>query len=145
MLMFANIVVCIDDSASARRALDNGIELARAADSGSLTLITVAPHVSSLATLLQGVSSETLRVGFDKWAADLLANAVALVPEGVAVRTLQRVGHAGPEIMKALEDAEYDLVVFGSSGQGRVGTKLLGSVASHLFFHCHLPLLCVPD
>ena len=141
--MFLNILVCVDGSASSRRALDYGIELARAGNA-KLTLITVAPPVSSYVTL-GGISTEAMRTELDSWAARLLANASALVPESVPAHLLQRAGDAGPEIVKELEGGGYDLVVLGSRGRGRAQATLLGSVSGYVHFHSRVPLLSVPD
>jgi nucleotide-binding universal stress UspA family protein len=62
----------------------------------------------------------------------------------VIVHTVQRVGHAGPEIVKEIERGGYDLVVVGSRGRGRAQEGLLGSVNGYLHFHSKIPLLSIP-
>lgn len=141
--MFLNILVAIDDSASARRALEQAIDLARAMNS-KLTLIAVAPPLSSYVTRA-GVSSETMRDELDTWAENVTSEAVAQVPDDVIARRVQRTGHAGPEIFEELEAGGYDLLVLGSRGRGRVQEGLLGSVNGYLHFHSRVPLLSVPD
>jgi nucleotide-binding universal stress UspA family protein len=141
--MVQNILVCVDGSASSHRALEHGVELARVGHA-TLTLIAVAPPVSSYVTLA-GVSTGDMQTELDAWAAGLLQKARALVPEGVSVRELARDGEAGPEIVKELEDGSYDLVVLGSRGRGRAEATLFGSVSAYVHFHSHVPLLSVPD
>jgi nucleotide-binding universal stress UspA family protein len=141
--MFLNILVCVDGSASSRRALDYGAELARAGNA-KLTLITVAPPVSSYVTLA-GVTPDSMQAELDTWAAKLLAKASALVPEGVLAHQIQRAGDAGPEIVKELEGGSYDLVVLGSRGRGRAQSTVFGSVSAYVHFHSRVPLLSVPD
>ncbi len=141
--MFLNILVGIDGSPSASRALDHGIALARAGNA-KLTLITVAPPVSSYVTL-GGIKSETMQRELEGWAAGLLARAVRLVPEDVLVHTIQRSGDAGPEIVKEIGRGGYDLVVLGSRGRGRAAEGLLGSVNGYVHFHSRVPLLSVPE
>jgi nucleotide-binding universal stress UspA family protein len=109
-----------------------------------LTLITVAPPVSSYVTL-GGLNSETMRAELDKWAAEILATAAADVPEDVIVHEVQRAGDPGPEIVSELERGGYDLVVLGSRGRGRAQEGLLGSVNGYVHFHSRVPLLSVPD
>jgi nucleotide-binding universal stress UspA family protein len=141
--MFLNILVCVDGSASSRRALDHGIDLARAGNA-KLTLITVAPPVSSYVTL-GGISPNAMQAELERWAAGLLEKAGALVPDGMPTRRHQRAGDAGPEIVKELEAGGYDLVVLGSRGRGRAQSTLFGSVSAYVHFHSQIPLLSVPD
>jgi nucleotide-binding universal stress UspA family protein len=140
--MFLNILVAVDGSASSRRALDHAIDLARAMNS-KLTLITVAPPVSHYIPL-SGTSSETMRRDLDRWARDVLDEAVAAVPEDVIAHKVQPTGPAGPKILEEIERGRYDLVVLGSRGRGRAQEGLLGSVNGYLHFHSRVPLLSVP-
>ena len=95
--MFLDILVGIDGSPSSWRALDYGIELARAGNA-KLTLITVAPPVSAYVTLA-GVSNDKMRAELDRWAGEMLAKAAARVPADVIAHTTQHAGEAGPEIV----------------------------------------------
>ena len=141
--MFLNILVAVDGSASSRRALAQAVDLARAMNS-KLTLITVAPPLSSYVTLA-GVSTETMQEELDKWAEKILHEAAASVPDDVPAHRVQLSGHAGPKILEEAERGGYDLVVLGSRGRGRAQEGLLGSVNGHLHFHSRVPLLSVPD
>ena len=140
--MFLNILVGLDASASAKRALGHAVELARAGNA-KLTLITVAPPVSSYVTL-GGVGVDTMTDELDKWAREVLEDGLRSVPDDVGAHTVQRRGHAGHEIVEELERGGYDLVVLGSRGRGRAQEGLLGSVNGYVHFHAHVPLLSVP-
>jgi nucleotide-binding universal stress UspA family protein len=141
--MFLNILVGIDGSSPAQRALEHAIELARAGNA-KLTLMTVAPPVSSYVTLAR-ISPETMKAELDKWARSILDEAVRAVPDDVPAHTIQGSGHAGPELLKELKRGGYDLIVLGSRGRGRAQEGLLGSVNGYIHFHGHVPLLSVPD
>jgi nucleotide-binding universal stress UspA family protein len=141
--MFLNILAPVDGSSSSDRALDQAIDLCRAMNS-KLTLMTVAPPLSYYVTLA-GIPSDRMRDELDKWARGILTEATAKVPEDVIAHTIQRRGHAGPEILNELERGAYDLVVLGSRGRGRAQEGLLGSVNGYLHFHSRVPLLSVPD
>jgi nucleotide-binding universal stress UspA family protein len=62
-----------------------------------------------------------------EWARNKLEEAVREVPDDVLVHTVQRSGHAGPEIVDELERGSYDLIVLGSRGRRRAQEGLLGS------------------
>ncbi len=140
--MFLNILVAIDGSPSSHRALEHAVELARAGNA-RLTLITVAPPVSSYVALAR-ISTETMQQELDKWAADILDEASRSVPEDVIAHRVQRRGRPGPEVVRELERGGYDLVVLGSRGRGRTQEGLLGSVNGYVHFHSRVPLLSAP-
>lgn len=141
--LFRNILVGLDGSPSSQRALQNAIELARAGN-GTLTLMTVAPPVSTYVTLA-GTSIETMEAELDKWAAGILDQAADTVPDDVLTHRVQGRGDAGHEILKEIRRGGYDLIVLGTRGRGRTQEGLLGSVNGYLHFHAHLPLLSVPE
>ena len=140
--MFLNILVGIDGSPSSRRALEQAVELARAGNA-KLTLMTVAPPVSTYVTL-GGISPATMNAELDKWAKDLLDETAGTVPENVQAHVVQASGHPGPAIVKELTRGGYDLIVLGSRGRGRAQEGLLGSVNGYVHFHARVPLLSVP-
>jgi nucleotide-binding universal stress UspA family protein len=141
-LVFLNILVGVDSSEESRRALEYAVELAHAGNA-RLTLITVAPPVSSYVTL-GGLAPQAMSDDLDRWAADVLAEAEAAVPDDVLVHRIQGRGHPGPEIVAELHRGGYDLVVLGSRGRGRAQEGLLGSVNAYVHFHARVPLLSVP-
>ena len=141
--MFLNILVALDGSPSSLRALDRAAELAEAGNS-NLTLMTVAPTPSSYVTLA-GVSPEAMQSELDRWAAKILEDAAAALPDDVAPHRIQARGHAGHEILKELKRGPYDLIVMGSRGRNRAEENLLGSVNGYVHFHSHVPLLTVPE
>lgn len=140
--MFLNIEVGIDGSPSAARALEHAIELARAGNA-KLTLMTVAPPVSSYVTR-GGLSVEAMTSELEKWARDVLREATQSVPDDVIAHTVQGSGRAGPELIRELERGGHDLIVLGSRGRGRAQEGLLGSVNAYVHFHSRVPLLSVP-
>ena len=140
--MFLNILVCVDRSPSAQKALEQAVDLARAHNS-NLTLMSVAPSVSSYVTL-GGVSREQMTAELEQWADLNVAEAAASLPGDVVAHTLRRSGHVGAEIVRELKRGHYDLVVLGSRGRGPASEGLLGSVNGYVHFHSRVPVLSVP-
>jgi nucleotide-binding universal stress UspA family protein len=140
--VFLNILVGVDGSPSARRAVAQAGDLVRAQNS-KLTLMSVAPPVSAYVAL-GGVSSEQMAAELEQWADRTVAEAAASLPDDVIAHTLQRSGHAGEEIVKELERGRYDLVVLGSRGRGPAREGLFGSVNGYVHFHSRVPVLSVP-
>lgn len=139
--MFSNILVAYDGSPASRNALAQAYELAQA-EEAAVTVVTVAPTVAPLAALAP-VSVEGLRAELDQWAQTKLDEAKAAAPAGLKVRTLERNGHVGEEIVSEIETGRYDLVVLGSRGHGRLTTEILGSVNNHVHYHSNVPTLTV--
>jgi hypothetical protein len=82
--------------------------------------MTVAPPVSTYVTL-GGVGVDTMMAELDRWAEQVLADAMHSVPDDVIAHTVQGRGHAGPEIVKELKTA-------ASSEATALGNKLTAEV-----------------
>jgi nucleotide-binding universal stress UspA family protein len=139
--MFSKILVAYDGSPTSRSALTQAYELAQAEDA-DVTVVTVAPAVAPLAAIAPA-SVEGLRAELDQWARAKLDEARAAAPDGLTVRAVERKGHVGDEIVAEIESGDYDLVVLGSRGHGRLATEILGSVNSHVHYHSNVPTLTV--
>jgi nucleotide-binding universal stress UspA family protein len=139
--MFSKILVAYDGSPTSRNALMQAYELAQAEDA-DVTVVTVAPTVAPLVALAPA-SIEGLRDELDHWARARLEEAKAAAPAGLIVRTIERNGHVGDEIVGEIESGDYDLVVLGSRGHGRLTTEILGSVNNHVHYHSNVPTLTI--
>jgi nucleotide-binding universal stress UspA family protein len=139
--MFSKILVAYDGSPTSRSALTQAYELAQAEDA-DVTVVTVAPTVAPLAAIAP-VSIDGLRAELDRWARRTVDEARAAAPDGLTVRAVERSGHVGDEIVAEIESGDYDLVVLGSRGHGRLATEILGSVNNHVHYHSNVPTLTV--
>ncbi|HEY2935927.1 MAG TPA: universal stress protein [Gaiellaceae bacterium] len=138
-----NILVAYDGSPSSRAALEHAYELARTQNS-KLTVITVSPPPAAYVSMA-GVNAERMKDELDEWASRLAREATAGAPDGVIVHTVQRHGHAGPEIVAEIESGSYDLVVLGSRGRGRISSEILGSVNAFVHFHTKIAMLSIDE
>lgn len=138
------ILVAIDGSEPADRALALASELARSAEGGTLILVSaISDPVTFAPTPVAGLQMviEAEQQGAER---DLAERAERLRAAGVEVETVVRVG---PTIDMLLEEAEArraDLVVAGSTGKGALQRALLGSVTTRLLHLLRRPLLVVP-
>ena len=62
---------------------------------------------------------------------------VARIPADISVHTIYRRGKAGREIVKASKEGDYDAIILGARGVGRVGA-LMGSVSSYVLHHADI-------
>jgi len=143
--MFRHILVAADGSATAQRALQEAIDIARTQEA-RLTILTVAPPVPTLMPVAGGDPRAVSETN-EHWAGEVLRVALATVPDGVDVHTVIRTGHATHEIVEELTQGDYDLVVVGSRGRGAARAGVLGSVNGAVHFHSHVPMLSIslPD
>jgi nucleotide-binding universal stress UspA family protein len=141
--MFRSILVAVDGSAHADRALDEAIDIARA-EHARLTLITGAaePRTAAMISMSAGAAA-TLGADLLKYADRVLRDAVARVPDDVSVTTILTEEPIRKAILKRLKAGEHDLVVMGSRGRGAVKSAVLGSVSHHVLHHSPVPVLVV--
>lgn len=138
--MFRSILVAVDGSAAAAKALEEAVDLARS-EEARLTLISVAelprwrfsgfPFVVPFPDQRQLIAQ----------AEAILERAEALVPDGVPVSTVVRWGPVVTEILKRIRAGEHDLVVMGSRGLGPAGSLILGSVSRAVIARSPVPVL----
>jgi nucleotide-binding universal stress UspA family protein len=140
--VFLNILVAIDGSAHASRALDEAADLARAANS-RLTLISVASRTSW--RFMAGPYTGLLPTqdDADKEAQTTLREAAARLDDEMPVTTIVGQGAAAAAIIKHAADGGHDLIVMGSRGRGGAAAALLGSVSHSVLNHSHVPVLIV--
>jgi nucleotide-binding universal stress UspA family protein len=142
--MFRNILVAIDGSPHADRALMDAIDLA-ASENARLTLFTAIvppPHVAYFAP---GAPIDDLARDAAAEAEAVLLRARASVPADVSVTTVLATQPVLRTLLRQIEEGHHDLVVMGSRGRGAVRSALLGSVSHYVLHHSPVPVLIVHD
>ena len=139
--MFRDILVAVDGSDTAQRALEAAGELAGALNS-RLTIIAVAPQVPPFA-YRAGIDSRALEEEARKETEKLLRESVESLPEELPVTTVLKHGHAGEQIVEQIRSGRHDLLAMGSRGRGRMATNLLGSVGAHVHYHSRIAMLVI--
>jgi nucleotide-binding universal stress UspA family protein len=141
--MFRNILVSVDDSAHAQRALDEAIDIARAGN-GRITILTAVnqPPAWAASSVAAGAAALTA-LDLEREAVQTMRRAVSRVPEDVPVTTLISRRPIRPSLMKAVACGDYDLLVMGSRGRRALTASLLGSVSHYALNHSPIPVLIV--
>jgi len=136
----ARIVVGIDASEHARRALTWAIEEARLR-SASLELVHAfpTPELIGMSMVLTLPSDEELRSAAEQ----VLDEALVAVggAEGIDITMTVRAGGAASVLTEAAADA--DLIVVGARGLGGFRGLLLGSVTQQVVAHAPCPVVVV--
>jgi nucleotide-binding universal stress UspA family protein len=140
--VFLNILVAIDDSAHAARALDEASDLARAQRS-RLTIICVASRGAWRFLAGPYAGMMPTQDDADEAAERTIAEARRRVGDDIPVTTVVSRGSPGEAILTQAREGLHDLVVMGSRGRGAAASALLGSVSHHVLHHARVPVLIV--
>lgn len=139
--MTARIVVGVDGSAHARRALAHAIDEARRRGATVDAVYAHAPPVHWAApefgVLVPRPESEVVED-----ATALLRRELAHVPDDVVVRPVVVEGPAARALLETARGA--DLLVVGSRGRGGFLGLLLGSTSHQVVTHATCPVVVVP-
>ena len=141
---FNRIVVGIDGSAGAVRAVQWAISLARRTGAE-----IVAVHVG------QPILNEAAAYGFvppvavPDWQDQVRALfqeewCLPLRKSGVTFRTVFEEGPAGPQLVEIAEREGAGLIVTGTRGLGPIREVILGSVSHYVVQHADVPVVVVP-
>jgi nucleotide-binding universal stress UspA family protein len=141
--MFRNILVCVDGSAHAERALSEAIDLATA-ERSRLTILTAIPRPPYWAcNPVTAAGVEPLAKDLADEATATLKAAVDRVPESIPLTKILTHQPIRDALMARIKSGEHDLVVMGSRGRGALTSSLLGSVSHYALNHSQVPVLIV--
>jgi nucleotide-binding universal stress UspA family protein len=132
------LLVAVDGSNTSDLALSAAVTAARR-DHAAITLLTVTPDfvAESGRWLAGGLDPVGMQSDADEAAQALLAATVERIPEDIPVTTCLRHGKPGPEIVRKAKAHDYDAILLGARGVGRVGA-LVGSVSSYVMHHADI-------
>jgi nucleotide-binding universal stress UspA family protein len=141
--VFRNILVSVDGSPHAQRALEEAIDIAHAGN-GRITILTAVAQpppwcAGSIATGAAALSAMDL----EREAVQVMRQAVGRVPEDLPVTTVISRRPVRSALMKAVASGDYDLLVMGSRGRRALAASLLGSVSHYALNHSPIPVLIV--
>ena len=141
--MFHRILVGVDDSPAARRALERAIELA-VEGHGRIGLLASAPHpplIIATSPVVPPASRSQLCDEMVDWACECVETATELVPDEIPVTKLVTHGDPCEALRREAESGCWDLVVVGESTRCH---RLRKSVGSRLEQHA-TPVLVVHE
>lgn len=141
--MFRNILVAVDGSPHADRALSEAIDIARGSRA-RLTIITAVSEPSTGMTMaLAAAAAASLGPALLREADRTVRAAADRVPDDISVTTILTEDPIRSAIMARIREGHHDLVVMGSRGRGTVRSAVLGSVSHHVLHHSPVPVLIV--
>jgi len=132
--MITKILVPIDGSETAQKALEYAVDLAKQTGSTILLLSVIdkSPYYGAQTVSLESSPVhmiENLEDYFRQTAEAYITAAEGLCKtKEVGSQKIIKTGHPVEEIIKAAESSKVDLIVMGSHGKSALGAAILGSV-----------------
>ncbi len=141
--MFRNILVAVDGSPHAEKALDEAIDIA-VAGNGRLTILSAIPHPPAWANSPGGaMAAMPLAEELERESTSILREAVGRVPDSIPVTKILTHDPIRSALTEQLESGRHDLLVMGSRGRGALRASLLGSVSHYALNHSRIPVLII--
>jgi len=140
------VLIPIDGSEPALRAVRSFIDLARSAPAMHAILLNVEPTVPIMERMMDGRPAEVRRLEepLREKGEQLLAPAKAeLERAGVRHTSFVEFGDPADIIVARAKEWAVDLVVMGIEGRGAIGALLLGSVAQKVLRQADVPVMLV--
>lgn len=138
------IVVPFDRSQYALRALQHAIALVRDLGQGEVHVVHVHESAVDYGRAAAYQSADKIEKGLDKASAEILKPADELLTKaGIAHRTAVLTGSPAEQVSHYVDENGGTEIVMGSRGAGAVGNLLLGSVATKVIHHAHVPVTVV--
>ncbi|WP_435166654.1 universal stress protein [Paenibacillus glycanilyticus] len=139
--MYNHILVPVDGSQQASKALDHAIHLVKAINA-PIRLSVI--HVTGRVAISQAFVYVDVGEMLEKEENEVLSAAAAqLRDSGVDYTLLRADGDPSTLICNTAKERSCDLIVMGSRGVGLVSEILLGSVSHGVSQHAHCPVLLV--
>jgi nucleotide-binding universal stress UspA family protein len=133
-------LVPLDGSEHSNRALEAAVQIAKKVG-GKITLSHVYSVSPSAITPMQVYRyAQAMRKNGKAVLAEGKKKAKA---EGVQVETLLLDGHTVEEILKTAREGNFNLIVIGARGMGRMKELLMGSVSDGVTKHAPCPVLVI--
>ncbi|SRR5579884_258483 len=145
--MFHRILVPLDGSSRAERAIPVALRLARNSR-GSIVFLRVASTATEFWPFLPGQPSlaSTAVDSTVSEARHYLAHVRTAFHElGVAIETIMQVGPAASTILQVASDEQADLIVLCSHGYTGLTRQIMGSVAERVARHALVPVFVLRE
>lgn len=137
------ILLPVDGSENANRAVRRAIEISKEAGGAKLLLVTAFPPIVS-GNVKSFFSAEEIQSYYQEEGQKALAPAKALLDgEGIAYEAEVLVGPVAQTIANHAKKKQADTIIMGTRGLGTVTGMLLGSVTTKVLSLVDIPVLLV--
>ncbi len=138
------ILVAIDGSDIAMRALDCAARQSALLPSAQLHILMVEPAVAVYGEAAAYATEDAVRAGTAEDCRAILESARSRVGGAVAAPAVELLqGDPADTIVRRAGELGCEMIVMGTHGRGRLGQTLLGSVAQRVVHTSHVPVTLV--
>jgi nucleotide-binding universal stress UspA family protein len=138
------ILVAIDGSENALRALDFSVRQAQLEPAAELHVLTVEPPASTFTAWEIYVTAENLQhIAAERAQAILDAAAKQLAERGCRFTVERLTGEPAETIARRAAELGCESITMGTHGFGALGILIMGSVAQKVLHHAKVPVTLV--
>lgn len=143
--MLSRILVAVDGSPYAERALKYAVDLAKKYGSKLIIVHVILRRFYAVTPSEAGVLATTTFVKEMQAEGKAILDKAEAVAKGEEVSYESKLASGVPadEIIKISRSEKADLIIIGSRGLSEVRAFLLGSVSDRVSHHCKVPILIV--
>jgi nucleotide-binding universal stress UspA family protein len=140
----SKVLVPIDGSENATRAVRYAIDLAKRHPPVEIHLLTVHPEPVVYGEIQVYISREKMERLQHEHSMDLLRPAIDLAKAaGVTYESEVLVGDVAPTLVKRADELKCDAIVMGTRGMSAIGNLALGSIATKVIHLTNLPVTLI--
>jgi nucleotide-binding universal stress UspA family protein len=149
-MLIRNALVAVDRSENSVRALDFALDLAEKFGA-SITILNVSESLAMSAVPQESaaypsgstvVFAKDLRAIQNEVISKNVSHARAVKPN-LPVSSMLKEGDAALEIVNAAKDGEFDVIVLGHRGLGKMRERFLGSISEKVAHNAPCPVVIV--
>lgn len=140
----SKVLVPIDGSETAIRAVRYAIDLAKKHPPIEIHLLTVYPEPIVYGEIQVYLSREQIEKVHQQHSMELMQPVIDLAKvAGVTYESEVLIGDAAPTIVKRADELKCDAIIMGTRGMGAIANLALGSVATKVIHLTKLPVTLI--
>jgi nucleotide-binding universal stress UspA family protein len=141
VLRYRHVLVAFDASSEAQLALAHAVAMAQVYRA-KVALVAVVPPPPLLSWQAPG-GMRGIHEAEQEELEKALREAADIVPDDLSVTTQLLDGDPARELLRLARDGDFDVIVMGSRGRGRVTAALLGSVSNRVMHDAGVPVIVI--
>jgi nucleotide-binding universal stress UspA family protein len=141
VLRYRHVLVAFDASPEAQLALAHAVAMAQVYRA-KVALVAVVPPPPLLSWQAPG-GMRGIHEAEQEELGKALREAADGVPDDLSVTTQLLDGDPARELLRLAREGDFDVIVMGSRGRGRVTAALLGSVSNRVMHDADVPVIVI--